>query len=309
MSDTPVVVICGPTASGKSALALAVAARFGGVVVNADSMQVYRDLRIVTARPGDDDLARAPHRLYGFLGVEEKCSAGRWRDLAIAEIRAAAADGRLPVVVGGTGLYLRALIAGLHQMPPVPATVRDALTARLVGEGSAALHADLAARDPETAARLDPGDRQRVVRALEVLNHTGRGLTDWQRGGPRDAPAGVRFLTILLDPPREALYAACNRRFLDMLAAGALDEVAAFEAARPPADCPLWKAVGVAPLSRHLAGEIGCDRLVELGQRDTRRYAKRQVTWFRHQIIAEMTIQKKFSEIHTDKIFSKISNF
>ena len=307
--ETGVVIVCGPTAGGKSALALAIAERFGGVVINADALQVYRDLRIVTARPDDDAESRVPHRLYGFLDANARCSAGDWRDRALAEIRAAAANGRMPVVTGGTGLYLRALTTGLHRMPSVPADVRAALNARLERDGPAALHAELAENDPETAARLAPGDSQRIVRALEILQHTGRGQTDWQRGAAPDLPEGLRFLTILLAPPRDALYAACDARFLAMLDAGAEDEVRRFADARPPADCPLWKAVGVGPLHRHLAGEIGRDEMIELGQRDTRRYAKRQLTWARHQIIANIEFQEKYSEKIHDKIFSKISIF
>lgn len=309
MSGGPVILIGGPTASGKSALALAIAERFDGTVINADSMQVYRDLEIVTARPRATALAKAPHRLYGVLGATEPCSAGRWREMALAEIGAAADAGRLPVLVGGTGLYLRALTTGLHRLPAVPHAVRDELNERLAAEGPEALHRELAARDPETASRLAPGDRQRIVRALEVLAHTGRGLSAWQSGETDGAPEGLRFLTLLAMPPRDALYAACDGRFLEMLEDGAEAEVARFLGTAPETGCPLAKAVGVQAIAAYLAGEIPRDRMIERGQRDTRRYAKRQVTWFRHQIVADMCLETKFSEINLDRIFPFISNF
>jgi tRNA dimethylallyltransferase len=308
LTERPVVVVGGPTAGGKSALALAIAEEFGGTVINADSMQVYRDLPILTAQPDPETLSRAPHKLYGVLDAADKCSAGRWRDLAVAEIEAASDAGRVPIVTGGTGLYLRALVSGLHRMPAVPAELRDGLNARLAAEGPAALHAELARDDPETAARLLPSDSQRIVRALEILVHTGRGQSDWQRGAEAEKPAGLRFLTITLLPPRETLYEACNARFADMLDAGAEDELRRFSATAPP-DCPLWKAVGVDPVRRHLAGEIDRDEMIDLGRRDTRRYAKRQLTWLRHQIVTDLPVAEKFSEIRMPEIFSKISIF
>lgn len=309
MTGDPVVVVGGPTASGKSALALAIAEEFGGTVINADSMQVYRDLSILTARPQGPEFDRVPHRLYGILGAGERCSAGRWRSLAEAEIREATAKGRLPVLAGGTGLYLRALMSGLHDMPDVPAEVREGLNARVAAEGAPALHAELAARDPETAARLRPGDSQRVVRALEVLDHTGRGLAAWQAASQAEGAAGLRFLTILLAPPRDALYAACDARFARMLADGAEDEVARFLQTPGATEGPLAKAVGVGPIRAYLSREIGYERMVELGTRDTRRYAKRQLTWFRRQFVSNLTIETKFSEIKLPEIFSFIRSF
>ena len=309
MTGDPVVVVGGPTASGKSALALAIAEEFGGVVINADSMQVYRELAILTARPRGPELDRVPHRLYGLLGAGERCSAGHWRTLAEAEIRTATAEGRLPVLAGGTGLYLRALMSGLHDLPDVPAEVRERLNARVAAEGAPALHAELAARDPETAARLRPGDSQRIVRALEILDHTGRGLAAWQAASQAEGAAGLRFLTILQAPPRDALYATCDGRFARMLEEGAEEEVARFLEIPGAADGPLAKAVGVGPIRSYLAGEIDRARMIELGTRDTRRYAKRQLTWFRHQFVSNLTIETKFSEIKMPEIFSFIRNF
>ena len=309
MSRSPVIVVGGPTAGGKSALALDLAERFDGTIVNADSMQVYRDLDILTARPGAGETGRVPHRLYGFLGADERCSAGRWRDLALREIRKVQAAGRTPIVVGGTGLYLRSLMSGLSPVPQVPRDVRAELEALLEAEGPAALHAVLTERDPETAARLEPGDSQRIVRALEVVLHTGRGITDWQKEGNEGVPEDLRFLTVLLSPLREALYEACDARFETMISRGAVEEVERLIGLAPGADSPLWKAVGVPPIRAMLAGEIDRARMAELGRRDTRRYAKRQLTWFRHQIVADMEIETKYSEINKDQIFSEISIF
>jgi tRNA dimethylallyltransferase len=282
MAETPVVVVGGPTAGGKSAIALALATAFGGTVVNADSMQVYHELRVLTARPGPDEEAAAPHRLYGVLPAAEPCSAARWRDLALGAIEEARGQGRLPVVVGGTGLYLRALMEGIADVPPIPAEVRARARALLEGLGPAGLHASLAARDPATAARLAPGDAQRVARAWEVLEATGRPLSAWQAetGGP---PAGLAFLRVLVLPPRPVLYANCDRRLLAMIEGGALDEVRALAALGLDPALPATKALGVPELLAHLRGEASLEAAVASAQMQTRRYAKRQTTWFRNQ--------------------------
>ena len=291
MSDlTDVVVIGGPTASGKSGLALDVAEGFGGTVINADSMQLYSDLDVLTARPPAEDLARAPHRLYGVLPAAERGSAARWRDMALAEIDAAKAEGRLPVVVGGTGLYLRALMQGLSEVPPIPDEVRAAAHARLASIGGEAFRSELVARDP-ASARLNAGDTTRLTRAWEVLEATGRPLSHWQSRTAQGAPEHLRFTVIVLDPPRADLYAQCDRRFHLMMGQGALEEVRRLDAlARErdlAPDLPVLKALGVPELRRHLHGEIPLDEAVALAQQSTRRYAKRQGTWFRHQIVGK----------------------
>jgi tRNA dimethylallyltransferase len=279
----PVAVIGGPTASGKSSLALRLAERIGGTVVNADSMQVYRELRVLTARPGSADLARAPHRLYGVLSAAERCSAARWRSLALEAIREARELGRVPVVVGGTGLYIRALTDGLVELPAIPEEVRAAAREAREVLGPAGFHADLAARDPEAAARLDPADRTRTLRAWEVVVATGRPLSHWQACAPGGPPPGLRFLPVLVDPPREVLYARCDRRFAAMLAEGALEEVRALDLLGLDPDLPAMKALGIPELRAYLRGDIDFSSAVETAKRQTRRYAKRQVTWFRHQ--------------------------
>ena len=277
-----ILVIGGPTASGKSALAADAARRFGGVVVNADSMQLYRDLPILTSWPDDAIQARAPHRLYGVLDGAERCSAGRWRAMAMAEIERAQGAGALPILVGGTGLYLRALLKGLAPVPAIPEDVRAEVRALHEQEGSAGLHARLAARDPEAARRLEPGDSQRVMRAWEVIEATGRSLLAWQAERHEGFSGGTAVL--VLEPPRDALYEACNTRFDGMMAAGALDEAARLKARSLDPGLPVMKAVGVRALFDHLDGAASLERAIELGRQETRRYAKRQTTWFRTQM-------------------------
>lgn len=307
MADArPVLIVAGPTACGKSALAMAAAERFDGVVINADSMQVYAELRILTARPSAADEARVPHRLYGVLSAAETCSAGRWLEMALAEIGAAHDAGRLPVVCGGTGLYLKALTEGLAPTPDVPAAVRDALRGRLRREGAAALHRELAARDPAMAARLHPGDGQRLARALEVLEATGRSLADWQAKSPAGPVPALRFSTILLAPPRDELYTACDRRLEAMIENGALDEVRQLIAMGLDPSLPARKALGVQDLARFLAGECDLATALSAAQQATRRYAKRQMTWFRHQIVADLVLNSQFSERLAGEIFTFI---
>ncbi len=307
--DRRVIVVGGPTASGKSALALDLAEALDGVVVNADSMQVYRDLSVLTARPGAADVARAPHRLYGVLDGAERCSAARWRGLAAAAIDAVLAAGRWPIVVGGTGLYLRALTAGLSAIPVVPAAVRTDAAALHKALGGAAFHRALAERDPAMAARLHPGDTQRLVRAWEVLAATGRSLADWQGDGVAGRPGGLAFDAIVLTPPRAALYAACDRRFAAMVERGAVDEARALLARRLDPRLPVMKALGVRELARYLAGEGDLETAVGAAQQATRRYAKRQLTWFRNQVLAAdrcHTIDAQYSNSLAAEILSII---
>ena len=277
-----ILVIGGPTASGKSALAAAAAERFGGIVVNADSMQLYRDLPILTSWPDEELRARAPHRLYGVLDGAARCSAGRWRALAMAEIERAQGADALPILVGGTGLYLRALLKGLAPVPAIPEAVRAAVRALCEREGSAGLHARLALRDPEAAGRLEPGDSQRVMRAYEVIEATGRSLLAWQTERHEVFAGGAAVL--VLEPPRTELYEACNTRFDQMMVAGALDEAARLKVRGLDPRLPVMKAVGVRALLDHLSGAIPLERAVALGRQATRRYAKRQTTWFRTQM-------------------------
>ncbi|MGE0095484.1 MAG: tRNA (adenosine(37)-N6)-dimethylallyltransferase MiaA [Alphaproteobacteria bacterium] len=287
---TLVVVIAGPTASGKSHLALDLAAARRGTVINADSMQVYRELRILTARPGTAEMERAPHRLYGILSAAEACSAARWRALTVAAIEEARGEGRLPILVGGTGLYLKALFEGLAEMPPIPSAVRDAARARYRKLGGEAFRAELARRDPDSAARLAAGDTQRLIRAWEVVEATGRPLPVWQKAGTAKK-MGYTYRTILVMPPRDALYAACDARFDAMVAAGALDEVRALMALGLDPTLPAMKSLGVRELAQHLAGEWTLEQAAEKARQATRNYAKRQTTWFRHQLVPDLVLE------------------
>lgn len=278
------VLIAGPTASGKSALALTLAQALGGTIINADSMQVYRDLRILTARPTPQEEARVPHLLYGHVDAAENYSVGRWCVDASAALAAVERAGRLPIVVGGTGLYFKALTRGLAAVPPVPADVRAAVRARLAAEGVAPLYAELGARDPATARRLMPGDRARITRALEVVLATGRSLAEWHAHGMKPALDPERAIKIFLAVDRAELYRRIDARFEAMLASGALEEVRALRRRGLDPALPAMKAHGVPWLIRHLAGEIDLAEAVAAGKRDTRRYSKRQATWFRHQL-------------------------
>jgi tRNA dimethylallyltransferase len=276
------VLIAGPTASGKSALALALAEQLVGTVINADSMQVYRDLRIITARPTPDQEMRLPHRLYGHVDAAENYSVGRWLADVQPVLDETRAAGRVPILVGGTGLYFKALTQGLSNVPSVPPDIRARVRARMVAEGVATLHAELARRDPAT--QLKPGDRTRVARALEVLEATGRSLADWHGEGLPPLIDGSSAVKIFLAPERDDLRRHIDARFDAMIAAGALNEVRALMARKLDPLLPAMKAHGVPWLMRHLAGEISLDEATEGGKADTRRYIKRQFTWARHQL-------------------------
>jgi tRNA dimethylallyltransferase len=278
------ILIAGPTASGKSALALELAQATGGVIINTDSMQVYRDLRVITARPTIEEEARVPHRLYGHVDAAINFSAGSWVADAATVLADVRAQNRLPIFAGGSGLYFKALTRGLSAVPPIAPEIRDSVRARLERDGVEALHAELAQRDPASAERLKPRDRTRVARALEVVEATGRSLTDWHRDGlPPLLPPG-QFVALYLAADRDALYARIDARFEAMLESGALDEVAALAARRLDPLLPAMKAHGVPALIRHLKGEISREEAAAIGRADTRHYAKRQFTWFRHQL-------------------------
>jgi len=279
-----VILIAGPTASGKSALALALATKLRGVIINADSMQVYHDLRIITARPAPDEEKRVPHRLYGHVDAAENYSVGRWFGEAAAALTDALGQGQPAIVTGGTGLYFSTLTRGIATVPPIAAEIRREVRGRLAAEGVAALHAELTRRDPTTAARLKPGDRARITRALEVVLATGRSLTEWHED---NTPARVDLagaVKVFLMPNRDELGLRIDARFQAMMAAGALEEVRALAARNLDPNLPAMKAHGVPWLIRHLKGEIAMAEAVAQAKRDTRRYTKRQATWFRNQL-------------------------
>jgi tRNA dimethylallyltransferase len=278
-SQPPVALIAGPTASGKSALALALAEQVGGVIVNADSAQVYRDLPILSAAPRPNELARAEHRLYGVLDGSQACSAADWAAMARREIEDVHASGRLPILVGGTGLYLRTLLQGIAPVPPIDPRIR-----RQVREASVEKNRErLLQLDPQSAARLNPADRLRIARALEVVLSTGKTLAEWQsrrEGGIEDA---VALRPLILLPPREWLYRRCDERFAAMVEHGAAEEVRALLKRNLSPDLPVMRGIGVLEIAGWLNGEATREDAISAGQQATRRYAKRQYTWFAHQ--------------------------
>ena len=278
------VLIAGPTASGKSALALRLAERLGGIIVNADSMQVYRDLRIITARPSAEEQARVPHRLYGHVDASVNYSVGAWCRDVRAVLDEAERDGRVPILVGGTGLYFTALTKGLAAVPPIPPEIRESVRGRLTSEGVAPLYEELLQRDSATAYRLMPNDRSRISRALEVVLATGRSLTDWHREGLPPLIDAARAAKVFITCEREELKFRIEARFATMVAAGALKEVRTLAARNLDPSLPAMKAHGVPWLIRHLRGEITLEGAAGGAVMDTRRYAKRQVTWFRNQL-------------------------
>jgi tRNA dimethylallyltransferase len=280
------IVIAGPTASGKSRLALALAERCAGVVINADSMQVYRELSVLTARPTAQEEARAPHALYGFVSAAEAYSAGRYTADAARAIAEARSGGRVPIVVGGTGLYFKALLEGLSPVPAIEPDVRAHWRGQALLVPPAELYAILARRDPVTAARLMPTDPQRIVRALEVLDSTGRSLAEWQRT-PGEAVLAERATHRLLVLPDRTTHAAIiNARFDGMLAAGALEEVRRLLALGLSNELPIMRALGVAPLAAAIAGKLALSEAAARAKADTRQFSKRQITWCKRNMIS-----------------------
>lgn len=281
----PLALIAGPTASGKSAAAVALAEAANGVVINADSAQVYRDLRILTARPDADEEARAPHRLFGYIDGAEACSAARWAADAKAAVEEATAAGKLPILVGGTGLYLRTLLDGIAPVPEIDPAIRAEIRALPVADAHRLLSAD----DPEAAARLRPTDTTRVARALEVVRSTGRPLSAWQEARAGGIAGEYEVYGAALLPDREALVANIDRRLSIMFDTGAIEEVEALFARRLPPSLPVMRAIGVPPIAAHLSGVITRDQALARARLDTRQYAKRQYTWFRNQPPPEWT--------------------
>ncbi|PHY12875.1 tRNA (adenosine(37)-N6)-dimethylallyltransferase MiaA [Caulobacter sp. B11] len=282
LSDSLTILIAGPTASGKSALAIAAARMLGGEIVNADSMQLYAGLPILTAAPSPAELASAPHHLFGVADATEIWSVGHWQRAAVEVLAAIAARGRPAIVVGGTGLFFRALTHGLAEIPPVPETQREISSLLYAAQGEPAFRDLLHDLDPEAEARIEVGDRQRLIRAHGVAVATGKALTAWQTDTrPVLAPGSWRG--VVLEPPRQALYDRCDARFVRMVEAGGLDEVAAIAARKLNSALPALKALGYRELAAHLNGDIALKAAIAAAQMETRRYAKRQMTWFRNQ--------------------------
>ncbi|MCS0457653.1 MULTISPECIES: tRNA (adenosine(37)-N6)-dimethylallyltransferase MiaA [Rhizobium] len=284
LSAVNAILITGPTASGKSALAVELAKQHDGVVVNADSMQVYDTLRVLTARPSDEDMQGVPHHLYGHVPASRAYSTGAWLRDVTDLLQRLRADGRKPIFVGGTGLYFKALTGGLSDMPVIPDALRNRLRSLLQSEGPEELYRQLQARDPLVADSLRPQDGQRIVRALEILEATGRSIVDFQaQAGPVIVdPSTSR--RIVVEPERAVLHQRINGRFEKMLEQGAADEVRALFALSLSPDMPVMKAIGVSQIAAMLRGELTRDEVLERGAAATRQYAKRQMTWFRNQM-------------------------
>ena len=272
-------LIAGPTASGKSGLALALAQQQDGVIVNADSAQVYRDLAIVSARPSPQEEARVPHRLYGYRDGAEPCSAADWADDAKATIREVHAEGRLPILAGGTGLYIRTLLDGIAPVPPIDPAIRAAVRALPVADAFVALQLE----DPAAASRLREADSSRVARALEVRRSTGRPLGEWQKERVGGIAGQVRLRPLILLPPRDWLYRRCDDRFDAMMSDGGVEEVRRLLDRKLDPALPVMRAIGVSEIADFLAGRLTRDQALAAGRTATRQYAKRQYTWFSRQ--------------------------
>jgi tRNA dimethylallyltransferase len=278
------ILIAGPTASGKSALALEMAARRDGVVVNADSMQVYSVLRVLTARPGEAELGAAPHLLYGHVDPGDKYSTGKWLGDVRRLAETGAFGGRIPIFVGGTGLYFRALLGGLAPMPAVPTEISERWRRSLAREGPLELHCLLRKEDPEAALQIEPADGQRIVRALEVLETSGRSILAWRAQAAEALVDPGNAERILLEPDRKLVGERIERRFERMVEEGAVGEVEALLALRLDPSLPAMKAIGVREIAAALEGRYGMEKAVDRAKAATRQYAKRQATWFRHQM-------------------------
>lgn len=302
------ILIAGPTASGKSALALAIAERYDGIVVNADSMQVYAGLPILTAQPTPDEMARVPHRLYGHVPPSQAYSVARWVADCEREIAAARERGKRVVIVGGTGLYFKALLEGLSPVPEIPVGIRRRWRTNAATWPVERLHAELAGRDPVMAARLVATDRQRMTRALEVIEATGRSLAEWQREPGRPIIEEADTVRLVVTRPREEILARCDARFDRMVAAGALDEVRHLLSLDLPRDLPVFGALGVRPLAAFLENEIPLDEATIAGKLQTRQYVKRQETWLRRYMIAWIGVTAQQIENYAGDIFAFIDS-
>jgi len=306
MTKFRAILIAGPTASGKSQLAIDIAEQIDGVVVNADSMQVYRELQVLTARPSDADMVLLEHRLYGTVSGATPYSAGRYASDAGQVIEELAETGRTPVFVGGTGLYFQALLRGLSPIPAIADSIRQHWRSEAVRLGAEALHHVLHSRDRVMAERLAPSDSQRIVRALEVLEGTGQSLSEWQKIPGVPVLREDDCYKIVLESPREEIYANCDMRLDAMLAQGLMDEVAALGALELDPALPIMRAVGVVPFLRHLSGELELLAAVMAAKTETRNYAKRQLTWLRRNMITWNAISAKEIESLAPEIFNNI---
>ena len=296
INDKPkVIVITGPTASGKSALGVDAALALDGEIINADSMQIYKELDVITARPDKAALEKVPHHLYGTIPGSSRCSVEQWRTLAIQEIDKVHKRDKMPILVGGTGMYIRALEKGIAEVPDIPDVIRERGRTRLAQIGGEAFKAELSLLDPEMGEKLNPGDSQRLARAWEVVTHTGKSLLHWQREAEGKVP-NYDFIRFALVPPREELYDNCNKRFEIMLDQGGLKEVENLLALSLDSSLPIMKALGVPELAEYIQGKMSLEDAISRAQQNTRRYGKRQMTWIRTQYNDAEIVNEKYSE-------------
>lgn len=303
---TDTIIIAGPTASGKSALAIDLAHHHDGVIINSDSMQIYKDLSVVTACPDEAERSAAPHRLYNCLDGAQNCSVGKWLEWVRAEVSDVRSQGKLPILCGGTALYLNAAQFGISAIDEIPVDLHEAVIAEHRAKGGAAMLEALSAFDPVIAGRLSAGDSQRITRAIEVYRHTGRPLSDWQA----DAQTGMlsgQFYNIVITPDRDELYPRINLRFAQMWDQGAVEEVAALLARQLDPKLPVMKAVGVPQIAHYLAGQWDKAYAIEDAQKWSRRYAKRQFTFFRNNFMTNYQINETYSKSKKTRIFSEIA--
>ncbi len=296
------IMIAGPTASGKSQLALDLAGKIDGEIINADSMQLYADLSVLTARPTQADLDAAPHHLYGVIDAAHRASVAEWLRLAAEAMARVIQRGKMPIIIGGTGMYLDAAVKGIAPIPDVPVPVHNTCSDRFKEIGGASFRAELAAYDPVIAERLDDGDSQRLIRAMGVVVASGIPLSQWQAAPHQGALAGTPLKLAML-PPRDIIYYRIDSRFDMMLKNGALDEVRALQVRDLDPSLPAMKALGVKPLADTLGGAMSLERAAYLSKRDSRHYAKRQMTWLRNNYNANYTLNEKLSESFYQKIF------
>ena len=302
------IVICGPTGSGKSALAVTLAQQFDGIIVNADSMQVYRELEILSSRPNEKDMRSAPHRLYGVMSMHQVCAVAVWRSMALGIIDTCQKAGKLPILCGGTGMYVRFLLDELSRIPDIPVAIRSVTRKTLEEVGNKEFKRLLVERDPISGRRIATGDSQRLARAWEVLEATGFSITYWHKK-KRKTNSENGFYSVLLMPERRKLYSNCDTRFLEFIDKGAIDEAKRIQELDLLPGLPAFKALGLSELIQYLDGEIGLSSAIELAQRATRRYAKRQVTWFRNQLHEDYLMETQDNDEVKTKLIADITRF
>ena len=302
------VIICGPTGAGKSSLALNLAEKFKGVIINADSVQIYREIKILSGRPTFDDYRQAPHRLYGIMSIFKPCTLGIWRKMALETIKECELSGRLPIICGGTGLYIKFLLNELSAIPEIPPSIKLEAREKLEDLGNENFRELLSKNDPVSASRIKSGDTNRLLRAWEVLTATNKPLSYWHEQSG-ETGSQHKFFKVCLMPERKALYSKCDKRFLDFIERGAVEEARALDFITVSPELPASKTLGLIELVKYTKGELELSDAIAQAQRTTRRYAKRQLTWFRHQLDEDFLIQNLCCRKTVSDCLKKIVNF